>query len=130
MRLLDPVTGYADAPEGVARLDLDAEGLAGSFHIDGSVHVDGGSYIGAGIVARGVNLDARVDADPKQLLITQIVARMRRAGKSKARFRSNPGSQLARLCPRNFQPRAPRNFAPAATCSSGPHPYPFLSTAK
>ena len=99
MRLLDPVTGYADAPEGVARLDLAAEGLAGSFHIDGSVHVDGGSYIGAGIVARGVNLDARVDADPKQLLITQIVARMRRGGQIEGSVSLEPWLPTGKIVP-------------------------------
>jgi translocation and assembly module TamB len=81
MRLLDPVFGYPDAPEGIAHLDLAADGLAGQFHIAGRVHVDGGSYIGAGIRAMGVNLDARVDADPRQLQITQIVAGLRQGGR-------------------------------------------------
>jgi translocation and assembly module TamB len=77
MRLLDPVTGYPDAPEGIAHLDLAANGIAPAFHIAGSVHVDGGSYTGANIHAIGVNLDARIDADQGKLLITQIVARLR-----------------------------------------------------
>ncbi len=80
MRLLDPITGYPDAPEGLARVDLTAEGLEGAFAIDGGVHVAGGSYVGAGITATGINLDARVHADRKQLLITQIVARLRQGG--------------------------------------------------
>jgi translocation and assembly module TamB len=80
MRLIDPVTGYADAPEGIAHLDLAAEGLAGEFQIAGSVHVEGGAYIANGIVATGVNLDARVHVDPRRLLITEVVARLRQGG--------------------------------------------------
>ncbi|MGB8028176.1 MAG: translocation/assembly module TamB domain-containing protein [Terracidiphilus sp.] len=80
MRLLEPVTGYADSPDGIAHLHLTAGGVAPAFQIAGSVHVDGGSYIGAGMNATGVNLDARIDADRGKLLITQIVARMRQGG--------------------------------------------------
>jgi translocation and assembly module TamB len=80
MRLLDPITGYPFAPEGIAHLDLNGSGQAGSFRLDGSVHVENGAYIGTGVVARGVGLDARVHADPQQLLITSIVARLREGG--------------------------------------------------
>ena len=80
MRLLDPVFGYPFAPEGIAHLDLNGAGQAGVFRADGSVHVDGGSYIGTGVVATGVGLDAHVHADPEQLLITSIVARLRQGG--------------------------------------------------
>ena len=80
MRLLDPVTGYSDSPEGIAHLHLAAGGTAPAFQISGDVHVDGGSYLGAGMNATGVNLDARIDADRGKLLITQIVARMRQGG--------------------------------------------------
>ena len=80
MRLLDPVTGYPDAPEGFAHLDLTAAGQAGKFHLDGPVHVAGGSYIGTGVVAKGITLDARIHADEKRLQITQIVARLRQGG--------------------------------------------------
>ncbi len=80
MRLLDPVTGYADSPDGIAHLHLTAGGVAPAFQITGNVHVDGGSYLGAGINATGVDLDARIDADRGKLLITQIVARLRRGG--------------------------------------------------
>ncbi len=80
MRLLDPITGYPDAPQGLARVDLTAEGLGEAFDIDGSVHVEEGSYVGAGITAAGINLDAHVHADRKQLLITQVVARLRQGG--------------------------------------------------
>ena len=80
LRLLDAIFGYPDAPQGIARLDLAAAGEAGQFRTDGTVHVDGGSYIGTGVIATGVNLDARVHADPEQLLITSIVARLRQGG--------------------------------------------------
>jgi translocation and assembly module TamB len=84
MRLLEPVTGYPFAPEGLARLDLTAGGGGrfgpGQFNIQGRVHVDGGAYIGTGVVARGVTLDAQVHADPYRLLIANIVARPSQGG--------------------------------------------------
>lgn len=80
LRLLDPVTGYGDAPEGLAHLDLYAAGQEAAFQIDGGVHIDDGSYIGEGVTATGITLDTRVHADQKQLLITQIVARLRQGG--------------------------------------------------
>jgi translocation and assembly module TamB len=80
MRLLDPITGYGDAPEGLAHLDLTAAGQEQAFQIDGGVHIDDGSYIGEGVTAAGITLDTRVHADQKQLLITQIVARLRQGG--------------------------------------------------
>jgi translocation and assembly module TamB len=80
LRLLDPITGYPDAPEGIAHLDLAAAGQAVTFHIDGPIHVDEGSYIGEGVIATGITLDAQVHADARQLLIGQIVARLRQGG--------------------------------------------------
>ena len=80
MRLLDPITGYGDAPEGIAHLDLAASGHADAFTIDGPIHIDGGSYIGEGVIAKGVTLDARFHADQRQLLITQAVVRLRQGG--------------------------------------------------
>jgi translocation and assembly module TamB len=80
MRLLDPITGYPFAPEGIAHMDLNGAGQAGNFRMDGSVHVVDGAYIGTGVVARGVGLDARVHAAPQQLLISSIVARLREGG--------------------------------------------------
>jgi translocation and assembly module TamB len=80
MRLLEPVTGYPFAPEGIAHLDLAASGDAQQFRIDGKVHVDGGAYVGTGVTARDVTLDARVHADERRLLIDGIVARFRRGG--------------------------------------------------
>jgi translocation and assembly module TamB len=80
MRLLDPITGYPHTPQGIAQLHLAASGETGSFRLDGGVHVDGGSYIGTGVVASGFVLDARVHADPDQLLITSINTRLRQGG--------------------------------------------------
>jgi translocation and assembly module TamB len=80
MRLLDPVTGYSFAPQGIAHLNLTGAGEAGVFRASGTIHVDGGSYIGTGVVATGIQFDARVHADPEQLLITSIVARLRQGG--------------------------------------------------
>jgi translocation and assembly module TamB len=80
MRLLEPTTGYPFAPEGIARLDLTAQGDGGQFRIDGGVHAEGAAYVGTGVTARGVGLDARVHADPEQLIVSSIVARLRQGG--------------------------------------------------
>jgi translocation and assembly module TamB len=80
MRLLDPTTGYPNSPEGLAHVELVAEGNDGQFRIDGPIHVDGGSYIAPGLNAHGVDLDVRVHADPEQLRITSVVARLRQGG--------------------------------------------------
>lgn len=81
MRLLEPTTGYPNSPEGMARLDLTGQGHDGQFRIDGPVHIDNGSYIAPGVNARCVGLDAHVHADPEQLLITSVVARLRQGGR-------------------------------------------------
>jgi translocation and assembly module TamB len=80
MRLLDPVVGYPDSPEGIAHLNLAANGTSPAFQIAGTIHIDDGSYIGANMNATGVNLDASVYADRDKLLITQIVARLHQGG--------------------------------------------------
>ena len=80
MRLLEPTTGYPFAPEGIARLNLTAQGNDGQFRVDGSIHTDGASYIGTGVTADGLQIDARLHADPEQLVITSIVARLRQGG--------------------------------------------------
>jgi len=85
MKLLNPVFGYPFAPEGIARLEIAGAGQAGVFRADGSVHVENGAYIGTGVVATGVGLDARVHADPEQLLISSIVARLRQGGQIEGR---------------------------------------------
>ena len=90
MRLLDPVFGYPSAPQGIAHLDLDSAGEAGEFRTDGSIHIDGGSYIGTGVVATGMRLDAHVHADPRQLLITKVVARLRQGGQLEGELALSP----------------------------------------
>jgi len=80
LRLVDPITGYPFAPRGLARLDLTGAGEAGSFRADGSLHIEDGSYIGTGVVATGFRLDARLHADPEQLLVNSIVLRLRQGG--------------------------------------------------
>ncbi|MGA3082895.1 MAG: hypothetical protein ABSD44_16205, partial [Terracidiphilus sp.] len=80
MRLIDPITGYPFAPEGLAHLDLAGAGEAGTFRADGSLRVEDGSYIGTGVVATHVGLDAHIHADPEQLLMTSVVARLRQGG--------------------------------------------------
>jgi translocation and assembly module TamB len=80
MRLLEPTTGYPNSPDGLARVNLAGEGREGQFRIDGTVHVDGGSYVAPGVNVRGVGLDVHVHADPEQLLITSILARLHQGG--------------------------------------------------
>ncbi len=80
MRLLNPALGYPFAPKGIARLDLDSAGEDGEYRTDGTIHIDGGSYIGTGVVATGIQVDAHVHADPRQLLITKVVAHLRQGG--------------------------------------------------
>ncbi|MDR3774710.1 MAG: translocation/assembly module TamB domain-containing protein [Terracidiphilus sp.] len=90
MRLLEPSLGFPLAPQGIARLDLDSAGDAGEFRIDGAVHVDGGAYIGTGVVATGVQVDAHVHADPRQLLITKTVVRLRQGGQMEGEIALSP----------------------------------------
>jgi translocation and assembly module TamB len=80
LRLLEPTLGYNLDPQGIAHLDLDSAGEGGEFRFDGTVHADDTAFIGAGVVATGVRLDAHVHADPRQLLITKVVARLRQGG--------------------------------------------------
>jgi len=80
LRLMEPATGYPNTPEGIAKLNLAAEGQDGEFRIDGTVHADDASYIGTGVVARGVVLDAHVHADPLRLQITKVTARLKAGG--------------------------------------------------
>jgi len=76
MRLLNPVLGYPDAPEGLALLNLDCGGMDGQFHVDGTVRVEKGSYVVPGVTARNVDLAANVHADPDTLRITSIDAKL------------------------------------------------------
>ena len=76
MRLLNPVLGYPDAPQGLALLNLDCGGMDGQFHVDGTVRVEKGSYVVPGVTARNVDLTANVHADPDALRITSIDAKL------------------------------------------------------
>jgi len=80
LRLADPVLGYPNTPEGIARLDLAAEGEQSLFGVDGTVHAEGAAYTGTGVNARGVRLDAKVHADPERLLITSVTVRLQQGG--------------------------------------------------
>jgi translocation and assembly module TamB len=109
MRLIDPLTGYPAAPEGLARLDLQAQGDKDGFHAEGPVHIENGAYVGTGVVARGLRLDARVHADDKRLLIDQVVVRLRQGGTMEGVV------DLAPWLPPDMPPRAhtaSRNIAP------------------
>ena len=90
MEMLEPIFGYQFAPEGIARLDLDSVGDGGEFRADGSIHIDGGSYIGTGVVATGVGLDAHIHADPRQLTVSSIVARLHQGGQLEGEVDLNP----------------------------------------
>ncbi|MGB6193373.1 MAG: translocation/assembly module TamB domain-containing protein [Terracidiphilus sp.] len=79
-RLLEPITGYPNCPEGIAHVNLTAEGGEGQFRIDGPVHVEDGAYVASGVSAHGVTLDAHVHADPERLLISSVIARLRQGG--------------------------------------------------
>ncbi|MGD0630268.1 MAG: translocation/assembly module TamB domain-containing protein [Terracidiphilus sp.] len=80
LRLLEPTLGYNLDPQGIAHLDLDSAGEGGEFRFDGTVHSDDTAFIGPGVVALGVRLDAHVHADPRQLIVSNIVARLRQGG--------------------------------------------------
>ena len=80
LKLMEPSTGYPNTPEGIARLNLNAQGKQGEFRIDGTIHADNASYIGTGVVSRGVTLDARVHADPLHLEITNVTVRLKSGG--------------------------------------------------
>ncbi|MBS1805724.1 MAG: translocation/assembly module TamB domain-containing protein [Acidobacteria bacterium] len=80
LKLMEPATGYPNTPEGIAHLNLIAQGHQGEFRIDGAIHADNASYIGTGVFSRGVTLDARVHADPLHLQITNVTTRLKTGG--------------------------------------------------
>ena len=80
MRLLDPITGYGDAPEGLARLDLTAAGQQTRSKSTAACTLTTVHTSAQGVTAKGITLDTRIHADGKQLLITGIVARLRQGG--------------------------------------------------
>jgi len=90
LRLVDPITGYPYAPDGLAHLDLAGAGAAGAFHADGSLHVDHGSYIGTGVVAKDFTLDARIHGDRDRLLVTSILVRLPQGGQMEGELDLHP----------------------------------------
>ena len=125
MELLDPVFGYPFAPRGIAHLDLDSVGEGGEFRADGSIHVEGGSYIGTGVIATGVRLDAHVHADPRELLVSSIVARLRQGGQLEGDVALNPwlptlSSAAAMRNPGIVVPRAAADRNPSTLQRPGP----------
>lgn len=118
MRLLEPVTGYPNAPEGIAHLDLTAAGHDGEFRIDGPVHVDNAAYVGTGVDEHGIGLDARVHADQGRLLIDNIVARLHQGGRIEGIV------DLAHWLPRPPQTAEFTASAPRTSKSSGKHTAP------
>lgn len=80
LRLLDPATGFPSATEGIARLSLLALGGDGQFRIDGDLHLDDASYNSPEVRARGFDADAHIHADPEQLIVSSIAARLRQGG--------------------------------------------------
>jgi translocation and assembly module TamB len=90
LRLLNPIFGYPDVPEGIAHLDLDASGAGGEFRADGPIHIEDASYLGPGVTAKGLRVDTRVHADASRLLISQIVIRFRQGGQINAEMSLSP----------------------------------------
>jgi translocation and assembly module TamB len=112
MRMLEPAFGYPFAPEGVAQLNLDTTGEGGEFRTDGTVHLTHASYLAPGITARDLLVDTHVHADPRQLLITKIVAHPHGGGEADGDISISPwlpGPQL-------------KATAPARAADKGPHP--------
>jgi translocation and assembly module TamB len=70
--LLQPLTGFQDAPTGFARVNITAQGKGAEFKVDGPVHFENASYTGAGLHATGFNLDARAHADSSVLRVEDI----------------------------------------------------------
>ena len=105
MRMLEPTLGYPMDPEGIAHLDLDSAGTGGEFHIDGNVHAVNAAYIGTGVVATGIlTVDAHVHADPKQLLITKIVAHLRQGGQIEGEVDLSPWLPASAAPPAVIEP--------------------------
>ncbi|HVC47191.1 MAG TPA: translocation/assembly module TamB domain-containing protein [Terracidiphilus sp.] len=131
MRLLNSITGYSNSPEGLARLDLSAQGQDGIFRVDGPVHIDHGSYVAPGVDARGIVLDARLHADPEQLVITSVVARMPEGGEVDGELSLShwlapiPGATVLQTAPPPAQKsRFGRFFHSHAAEDSAAHPAP------
>jgi translocation and assembly module TamB len=129
MKAMNPVFGYPSTPQGIAHLDLSGAGDEGEFRIDGGVQVNGGAYVQPGVNASGVRLDAHVHADPEQLVVTSIVARLRQGGEIHGEIRLTPwlsalpgGAALQRGGMRILRAAPGQN--PASTPAGPVHPPP------
>lgn len=118
MRLLEPVTGYPFAPQGLAHLNLTSTGSGAEFRADGTISVDDGAYIDPNVHATGIHLDAHIHADPKQLLINSIVARLRDGGQIQGTVAldhwlppTTSSAVIEAIPPTGSPSRAPRNHA-------------------
>jgi translocation and assembly module TamB len=126
MRLLDAITGYPNAPEGLAHLDLDAAGSAGEFRIDGPVHIQDGAYVDPGVHEHGIQLDTRVHADAGRLLITSIVARLHQGGRLEGTvdlahwLPEIPGAATVHAPTPHTAHAQPRHAAPAVAIARAP----------
>jgi translocation and assembly module TamB len=80
LALLDPVLGFAQAPEGVVRVELTAAGDGGQFRVDGTTNWRKATYVGNGVEARGVDVDCRIHADLNELRVTSIKATLAQGG--------------------------------------------------
>jgi translocation and assembly module TamB len=114
LRIVEPVTGYPNTPEGLVRLDLTAYGFGGSYKLEGPVHADNASYIGNGVTAIGIELNARAHVDPKRLLFDSVVVRLRQGGEMSGVVDLSPWREPS-LPPAPPVHTANRNTAP-------PHP--------
>ncbi len=99
MRLLDPLTGYPDAPEGIARLDSPPRARRLGFTSVAACMWRGAPTSARALWPRASMLDARVDADPARLLITQIVAHPRQGGQIEGSVDLHPWLPGAPLVP-------------------------------
>jgi translocation and assembly module TamB len=102
LRLLEPVTGFPSAPEGIAKLDLTAVGQAGQYHFDGPIHFDKAAYVGPGVTERGITLDCKVHGTQDRLLIDKVVARLPQGGELNGTIDLSPwlpGPQLPPASP-------------------------------
>ena len=80
MPLIEPLTGYPHAPEGLAQMRIELAGNNAGFRLDGALHASHASYIGTGVVARDLLLDAQLHADTHQLIISPVTVHLHEGG--------------------------------------------------
>jgi translocation and assembly module TamB len=141
MRLLEPITGYPFAPEGIARLNLTATGQAAQFRFDGPLHIDDGAYVDTSIAERGITLDCMVHGTGDRLLIDDAAARLPEGGEidgsvDLSPWLPGPAMPTAQLVQRaatsglppgklpSSKSSSPQRTAPAHAVMSAVHPAP------